>query len=139
MLRNAMIALIAMASLTFLPSNAASARGGGMYGGGMHRGGGGMHFGGGHFSAGHFGGGHVGGGHFGGFHHHFGGIGFYPFPVYDYYPYEESYPYYGGDCYLVRQRVHTRHVCARSKSANNCLRIIAGKPQKKAARTIGRP
>src|SRR5215831_1745087 len=89
MLRNAMIALIAMASLTFLPSNAASARGGGMYGGGMHMGGGGMHFGGGHFSAGHFGGGHVGGGHFGGFHHHFGGIGFYPFPVYDYYPYEE--------------------------------------------------
>ena len=99
MLRNAMIALIAMASLIFLPSNAASARGGGMYGGGMHMGGGGMHFG----------GGHVGGGHFGGFHHHFGGIGFYPFPVYDYYPYEESYPYYGGDCYLVRQRVHTRH------------------------------
>jgi hypothetical protein len=109
MLRNAMIALIAMASLTFLPSNAASARGGGMYGGGMHMGGGGMHFSGGHFGAGHFGGGHFSGGHFGGFHHHFGGIGFYPFPVYDYYPYEESYPYYGGDCYLVRQRVHTRH------------------------------
>src|SRR5215831_18446053 len=98
MLRNAMIALIAVASLTLLPSNAASARGGGV---GMH--GGGCHFGGGHFGGGHF-------GHFGGFHHrfdHFGGVGFYPVPLYDYYPYE-SYPY-EGDCYLVRQRVRTHH------------------------------
>jgi hypothetical protein len=57
-------------------------------------------------------GGHFGGGHFGGFHHGFhhfgGGFGFYPFPFYDSYPYE-GYPYYGGDCYLVRQRLHTRH------------------------------
>ena len=70
-------------------STAALARGGG---GGGHGGGGGRGFGGGGFRGGGFRG--------GGF-----GFGFYPGYYDGYYPYYED----EGGCYLVRQRVKTRH------------------------------
>jgi hypothetical protein len=86
--------------------------GGGFHGGGG--GGGGFHgggFGGGGFHGGGF---HGGGFHGGGFHGRFAGgfhrrgfvgFGFGPYAYYDDYPYYDD----DGGCYLVRQRVHTRH------------------------------
>jgi hypothetical protein len=105
MLRKLTIALAAGAAAALFVPDAALARGG---------------FGGGH--GGGFGGFHGGGFHGGGFHHH--GFGFAPglaFGVglglaapYGYYGdpyYDPSYvdDDYGGDCYLVRRRVMTRH------------------------------
>ena len=107
-LRNAMIAMAAVASIGIAAPQAASAHGFG-HGGGFHGGG--------------FGGFHGGG--WGGFHHGYGfgpgfavgtvlGLGlyapyYYGYPDYDY-PYagyDEGY--YGGDCMIVHHRVHTRH------------------------------
>jgi hypothetical protein len=70
-------------------------------GGGWH--GGGMAWHGARFAGGHF--------HHG-FHHRrvfFVGDG--PYAYYDDYPYNYDDSYYAGDsgCYIVRQRVHTRH------------------------------
>jgi len=106
MLRKLTIALAAVAAAALFVPDAASARGGfgGGHGGGFH--GGGFH-----------------GFHGGGFHHGFGfapgfafGVGLGLAAPYGYYgyPYDDSSygdddGYYGGNCYLVRQRVMTRH------------------------------
>jgi hypothetical protein len=114
MLRKALIALAAVASVGLLAPDMAQARGGG--GGGHGFGGGGHGFGGGF---------HGGGFHGGGFHRGFGigafalgaGLGYGLYGPYGYY---DGYgaPYYGdyyaddggyGGCYVVRQRVHTRY------------------------------
>jgi hypothetical protein len=106
MIRKWMVALLALAAVGLVQPTAAFARGGG---GGGHGGGGGGHGGG--FGGGGF---HGGGFHGGGFHGRFAGgfrrrdfvgFGFGPYAYYDDYPYYDD----DGGCYLVRQRVHTRH------------------------------
>jgi hypothetical protein len=101
MLRKTILALSAVAAMAMMLPGAASARGG-FGGGGFH--GGGFHGGGFH------------GGGFHGFHGRgfgFGaglglGYGLYGPGYYDYpYAYDDSYE--DGGCYLVRQRIHTRH------------------------------
>jgi hypothetical protein len=111
LMRKAMIAALAATSIAIFAPGAAFARGGG---GGFHGGGGFGGFHGGGFHGGGFhGGGFHGGFHGGGFRHGFGpafgfglGVG-YPY----YYGYGDYYPYaYEDDdeCYVVRQRVHTK-------------------------------
>ncbi|MFY9952412.1 MAG: hypothetical protein WAK54_04200 [Bradyrhizobium sp.] len=63
------------------------------------------------------------GGHFHhGFRHHrvfFVGAG--PYAYYDDYPYDYDDSYYGDSgCYIVRQRVHTRHHGWRLRSVQVC-------------------
>jgi hypothetical protein len=100
MLRKMIIALFAIGSIGMLMPDSASARGGG----GVGHGGGAAHFGGG------FGGPHPGGGFHGrGFGLGGPGYGFYgPYGYYDDPSYGDDY-YADGGCYLVRQRIHTRH------------------------------
>jgi hypothetical protein len=82
MIRNTVIALVALAAIGLTPSSGAFARGG--------HGGGGFHHGGFHH-----------GGFHGGFHRHgFIGFGFGPYAY-------GGYPYYDEGCYLVRRRVWT--------------------------------
>jgi hypothetical protein len=109
MFKKALIGLFAVAAVSMLSPNVASARGG-FHGGGFH--GGGFHGGG--FHGGGF---HGGGFHHGGFHHGFGpgfaalglglGLAAAPFAFGYGYPYYGSYAYYGGGCYLVPRRVWT--------------------------------
>jgi hypothetical protein len=132
MLRKTMIALLATAAVSMLVPGVAAARGGhgggGFGGGGWHGGGGGWHGGG---MAWHGSGGgmawhgaRVAGGHFHhGFRHHrvfFVGAG--PYAYYDDYPSDYDDSYYAGDsgCYIVRQRVHTRHHGWRLRSVQVC-------------------
>lgn len=134
MLRKTMIALLATAAVSMLVPGVAAARGGhgggGGFGGGggWHGGGGGWHGGG---MAWHGSGGgmawhgaRVAGGHFHhGFRHHrvfFVGAG--PYAYYDDYPSDYDDSYYAGDsgCYIVRQRVHTRHHGWRLRSVQVC-------------------
>jgi hypothetical protein len=133
MLRKALIAVLATASIGLVAPTMAYARGGGGHGGGGF--GGGHGFGGGAFHAGGgFGRGGFGGFHNGGFHGRgFGrGIGFgllgagVGYGLYDGYyggygPYADGYGYYGNPygyddayadsdgCTVVRRRVHTTH------------------------------
>jgi hypothetical protein len=93
MLRKTMLAVIAVAAIGLGTTADVSARGGG--GGGGHGGGHGGGFGGGGFRGGGFRGGGIG---YGGYY----GYG-YPFAYGGYYDDDE------GGCYLVRQRVRTRH------------------------------
>jgi hypothetical protein len=105
MARKMMMALVALAAIGLVQPTVALARGGG-HGGGGHGGGfhgGGFHGGG--FHGGGFHGGFAGRFH-GGFHRRaFVGFGVGPYAYYDDYPYYDD----DGGCYLVRQRVHTRH------------------------------
>jgi hypothetical protein len=124
MLRKTMIALLATAAVSMLVPGVAAARGGGGGGGGGHGGGGGGGWHGGGGGGGWHGGGmawHGGGmawhnagfagGHFhNGFNHRrvfFVGAGPGYYDDYPYY-YDDGYADDGG-CYIVRQRVHTRH------------------------------
>lgn len=87
MMRQAMMVVCAAAAIGMLAPGAASARGGFGHGGGFHGG--------------------FGGGFYRGYGYGWGyGPGFYYGPGYYY-----GYPYdgYGGGCYRVRQRVHTRN------------------------------
>ena len=71
-------------------------------GGGMAWRGGGMAWHGARFAGGHF--------HHGFRHHRVFFVGAGPYAYYDDYPYDYDDSYYGDSgCYIVRQRVHTRH------------------------------
>lgn len=112
MLRKAMMAVAAVASLSLLAPSDASARGG--FGGGGFRGGG---FHGGGFGGGGWRGGGWRGGGYGWRGPAFGALGVgvglglagaYGYPYGYGYGYPASYAYYGdGGCYLVRRRVWT--------------------------------
>ena len=108
-LRKTMIALLAISAVSMLAPDVAAARGG--HGGGGWRGGGmAWHGNGMRFAAIGAGAGFAAGRFHHGFHRRAFFVGAGPYAYYDDYPYYYDDGYYGaGGCYIVRQRVHTRH------------------------------